>query len=281
MAHSKRLASLAACFLSISITCIPTRATPDKVMGVSGAEIFKEDIAEYYPTGKAYAVCHLNVRASPDISSQVTRTLEQGEEVTVKRYSGDWAALEDGYCYTGYLSSSWKPNGLDISADSLDSARYIGYAYSQFLSLPDVVLSCLTEYKVMVTEGPIVDHYGQEGIEAVGRTYTDGKDNKMWLAASVDAMQDTLFHESGHVLDHSGMLKDGLLYSEYDGFQYAYEKEQQEFSEFYNCLEYNTYSRQEYFAESFKQYLSDGDTLKDNFPETYQFHKQLVEKLSH
>ena len=280
MARFKRLAALAACLLSITISENPIRAAPEAIMSVSEVAVSEENISEYYPQGKAFAVCSLNVRAAPDSSSQIIRTLKQGDEVMVKEYSGDWAVLNDGFCYAGYLSSSWEPNGLRLSADSMEAAKYIGYAYSQFFTLPDAVLTRLEDYAIQITDSPIVDHYGQEGIEAVGRTYTDGKDNKMWLAASVEAMQNTLIHESGHVLDHSGLLRDGLLYSEYDEFRDAYEKEQQDFSEFYNCLEYNIYSRQEYFAESFKEYLSDGDTMKENFPQTYQFHKDLLEELS-
>lgn len=240
-----------------------------KSVDIINVGLTHECIEDYYPVGDAYTINWLNVRADSTDTAPIIRTLKPGEKVEVLRYVGDWAKIEDGYCYAGYLSSAWFGQ-LNIHGDTDDACRYLGYAYQQFGKIPENGLNLLQEYDITLCENGVRNVTGNNEVVAQGRTRTSSTEKKIWLEASVEALQDVPCHEAGHAYDHSFVFAGLEPPSSGTDFLEAFEHDNSNYLNYFETHEMNVQTPTEYYAEAYKTYVLYPQKLKEVLPLTYQ-----------
>lgn len=230
-----------------------------------------------YPRNKAYPICRLNVRSGPNTDCTRLYTLEAGEPVEVKAYEGDWADIDTGYCYAGYLTGTYE-GYLNLHAEDLISARYLGYAYSQIFQLPEPVLEAVRDYEIFLCQKVPGNFIGEEGkkLTVNGRTRTSRWEKRIWLLSSMEAMEDTLFHEAGHAWDQSRATETGTFFSEEGDFLEAFISERPSYP--FQTHKANISNAQEYFAETFKELQKNPEAVKKFLPETYAVINEELQK---
>lgn len=87
---------------------------------------------------------------------------------------------------------------------------------------------------------------------------------------------DTICHELGHMIDYNYTTK--TFASNSVKFKEIYNKEKLAFNVDYN-YDYVTRDSQEYFAQSFSEYIRKPWQLKNSTPKTYEFMKEYIKNL--
>ena len=251
----------AAAFLAIGTAMVPAASAiagagifPSPIIS---AEISSTDVAETYPEGNAYAVCRLNIRDTPE--GNVLRTMDQGEQVKVKGYEGDWAILDEGYCYGAYLADAWTKE-LSIESTSQECARYTGYIYGLFADLPELCADEVADYDIYLCKADEIP----VGETVIGLTHTNELKKEMWVAVEgQEDVQHIFYHEAGHAVDQSHILEGKTAPSGTEDFIKAYDAEKEIIPGTHGLLQ-----REEYFAEAFFRYMAEPEKMEQKCPAT-------------
>lgn len=145
--------------------------------------------------------------------------------------------------------------------DAMEAANYLKL-------LPDNLLLTLKEkgWSVVVTSKDIEDTYGSGVENTIGLTLY--YQEKIYVLADSYAVQSCMLHEIGHVVD---FMNDFISYGE--EWSIIYDKEAKNSG--YEPYFYKSAS--EYFAQAFQEYFLNGEALKVQGPNTYQFLKKIIE----
>ena len=237
--------------------------------------IKKEEIVqEYYPSrgNVVITTCSLHLRDAPD--GHVLKTLEQGTMLIVNDISGDWAKVNGGWVYAGYLSESLSLSPIPVECDSKLASSCAGAVQNALSYVPDNVARKIAEkgYKIIITDSDVKkdNKYGEgdSNGDAVGCTVFP---KKIILAeAGNEYLEWTILHELGHAYDHAlGFI------SEEDYFQKIFIAEAETAAEEWE-MDYVGTDSLELFADAFFRYIKYDTAYFQALPYLYEYISDIL-----
>lgn len=262
------------CLIMLSAMCVlPVLNSPDAVPLSTDVSIVSEDTPDY-PEEEAYVLTRLNIRSTPDGS--ICGQYKQGDRVSILGYEGDWAKTEKGYCWAGFLAEQYC-GPYRIYYDSEDASRYVGDLYEEYTRVPDKMRELLQEYEITLCSNdiPPTSDAVEDRIVA-GKTSVTAAGKKIRLYASSEFMKFSFLHELGHAVDFRNCMESEVVPSDTQAFSDILEEEKQVLKDEFLCDEQNLIGNEECFAEAFRLYIEDQETLKEKAPLLFDYIEKTV-----
>lgn len=254
--------------ISVSVLAVPVPAFAG----------FSYDYSEFYgvdylpDVGEiVYPTTDLNLRSAPD--GEVVGMLGAGKPVEILGYDSgsEWAEVDGGWCFAGYLSES-EPVFSEVKTDGSDGKKLLGFLNSEISDVPIEILDALADkgYEITVTDSDL----GKDGLyldgtdcpESTGVTLLSDSVCLSYVEADPFAVRHSAVHEIGHAF--CWLLGEPCYSVE---FGYCYEEEKE-----YADTGHHRSDEQEYFASAFRDYLVDGESAFDDRRATYEFMDEIV-----
>lgn len=162
-------------------------------------------------------------------------------------------------------------SGDIIYSDEIE-LNNVNYAYNIWYKIPEELREGFknNEWKVVITEYSIGDLF-EEYAGAVAVTVPELK--TIYIENRQKTFRTCLVHEFGHYLDSE---MGGI--SQTEEFEKLYEDEKDSLYEVENYNDNGKSSVEEFFAETYEQYVLYPELLKNTCKETYKFFESLLER---
>lgn len=159
---------------------------------------------------------------------------------------------------------------IAVEGDLWTGAHY--YANVYYLLTPKEIRDKFQQegWKIVLTDKNLSDHYYTGDVEGWLSGLTDYAKKTIYIYGNFYDIRNALLHEMGHYYDH---MLGGASYTE--DFKEIYEKEKNQLKPYLEPDSYIKSNAQEYFAESFSDYILNNEYIKQNVVETYVFLRDL------
>ncbi len=246
---------------------------------------WQEEVVDEY----LYSSTSLNIRGEPRVESEAVGAYSVGEEVHVTGdvVESDWVKVEKkgkaGYCNAKYLTKKEPRISMlsDIGYESNSpivvtgavSESILNAVKGNWVSVPGNIRQSIINngWRIEVTSNDFATKYGypKNGILAL-TVYND----KVSYIGLRDGSASSVVHEVGHIVDSINGYPS--LCEEFVNI-WGYEKDS--FASVFTTHEGNYDSSGEYFAEAFWRYVSNGETLRNSCPDTYNYLSNLCSSM--
>lgn len=170
---------------------------------------------------------------------------------------------------------------LSYPAGTISDKKTAIAASERYDMEPDPVKDVFCDYGWTVSVVSNIDSYYDQDFPDDGNDYilsglTDPVSRKIYVTDAYNFGAEALSHEMGHFIDFA--VSPGITTGNASGtkkFKEIYEKEKDNS----DLSDYEKSTPEEYFAECYKMYIEDRDTLSDRHPETYLFMDGIVKKI--
>ena len=157
------------------------------------------------------------------------------------------------------------------------------YAYNKYRELPELLRKRIEEYDFQICLS--YELFGDAlDLRKLGTTHISGRKIRVWLEQGKLAIDMSLFHEIGHVIDY--VVGEGQLHSKKDSaWQMVFNHDKDRYlrsklhkePELRMLHEYSVQNPTEYFASTFVDFIRNSDWLKTESPDTYYYMESLLQ----
>lgn len=155
--------------------------------------------------------------------------------------------------------------------------KNIAYAASYYYALPEELRRNFAEsgWRIILTDEDISKEYYDGDVKGHLAGLTVSEDKKIYVHDTRSDIRRALIHEFGHFFDFQTEMT-----SKSFRFTKMYWTEKEDLKEKWKMDDHATSNSQEYFAESFAQFVLYPGDLKENCPQTYKYLKDLWKSYS-
>lgn len=226
-----------------------------------------------------YVIAYCVVRDKPSAYGNKLCECNKGDIVSVEsKLSTEWYKIKTsdnvGYVKCKYLEDtsevfidsdynvikSVESDGTIKYNDNIDES-IVNYAYNFWYMIPSEIREDFINngWKIELVDYSISDKYNI-GYNVCGLTLQDAHD--ILIEANQSSIRTALIHEVGHYID----IEEGYI-SNNENFKILYSENKDSAMKYSENFNTETYNEQEYFAELFRVYISDGDMKYNRYTE--------------
>ena len=145
----------------------------------------------------------LNLRDNP--SGNAIGKIEKGTLVHIYDVVDDWAKIDDGWVYAGYLTDADELSPISVECDSLLASSAAGHLQYALAKLPDEVEQMVADagYRIILTDSELMQdnryNEGYSDVDIYGVTIYDKK--LLICEVGMSCFEYVVLHEIGHAYD--------------------------------------------------------------------------------